>query len=220
MAYALAPHVSYGNVDGLAVMLDLNADRYFLLDKVTTSLLETNCEHGTDDAQQSILRRLASRGWLVHAAAPSLGPVLAQLPAASALETSSESSIIGLTELMKYRIGAAASLRWHGLAATIAMWRRLRTDFHLEPRCSAKADAAAAVGCGYNARLVRLPLRRRCVPDSLALLRSLWGRRLDADLYFGVRREPFAAHCWLQFEHNLLIDPLDKVAEFTAVFKL
>jgi hypothetical protein len=58
------------------------------------------------------------------------------------------------------------------------------------------------------------------VPDSLALIACLWRRGLPADLYFGVRIAPFAAHCWVQSGDCLLSDPFDIVREFTPVFRL
>lgn len=45
-------------------------------------------------------------------------------------------------------------------------------------------------------------------------------RRLDAELYFGVRLDPFAAHCWVQSDDLLLTDPAASVAEFSPVFRL
>ena len=54
----------------------------------------------------------------------------------------------------------------------------------------------------------------------MALARSLWRRGIDADLYFGVRLDPFAAHCWLQHDDLLLTDPMNFVADYTPVFKL
>jgi hypothetical protein len=53
--------------------------------------------------------------------------------------------------------------------------------------------------------------------DSLALLAFLRQRGLYADLVFGVIRQPFAAHCWVQARGVVLNDRLDRVAEFTPI---
>jgi hypothetical protein len=78
------------------------------------------------------------------------------------------------------------------------------------------ADHARA----FALRRADVPIQRSCVPDSLALMRLLWRKGLDADLYFGVRLDPFAAHCWVQAEDYLLSDPLANVLSFSPVFRL
>lgn len=73
---------------------------------------------------------------------------------------------------------------------------------------------------GYDKARVLVPAKRLCVPDSLALAQALWRRRIAADVYFGVRLHPFAAHAWVQLDNLLLSDPLNIVADYTPVFRL
>jgi hypothetical protein len=63
-----------------------------------------------------------------------------------------------------------------------------------------------------------VPARSRCLPDSLALFDFLTARKLRARLVFGIRREPFAAHCWVQTELALLNERADIAAGFQPIF--
>jgi hypothetical protein len=58
-----------------------------------------------------------------------------------------------------------------------------------------------------------VPIRRNCLLDSLSLVRWLGGGRI----LFGVKLNPFAAHCWVQSEALILNDLIENVAAFTVV---
>ncbi len=51
-----------------------------------------------------------------------------------------------------------------------------------------------------------LPLSKRCLPDSIAMLLFLWLRRSPAELVIGVTGMPFSAHCWVQTDRHVLSD--------------
>jgi hypothetical protein len=62
-----------------------------------------------------------------------------------------------------------------------------------------------------------LPMKRRCLPDSLALFDHLAKRGCRPTLLLGVVPEPFAAHCWVQHGGTVLNDRLDIVSRFTPI---
>jgi hypothetical protein len=62
-----------------------------------------------------------------------------------------------------------------------------------------------------------LPIGRNCLLDSLALLRWLGAYRSGVALLFGVKLDPFAAHCWVQSSGLVLNDSVETVAAFTPV---
>lgn len=66
-------------------------------------------------------------------------------------------------------------------------------------------------------KLVPLSARDRCLLDSLTLLRWLGDLRSGAALVFGVKLNPFAAHCWVQADDLVLNDRLENVAAFTPI---
>ena len=80
----------------------------------------------------------------------------------------------------------------------------------------AEARLIAAASRFLSAR-VYVPAKRSCLTDSLALMRFLGTLAVGATLVFGVKLEPFGAHCWVQFEQLLLNDRSDHVERFVPV---
>lgn len=61
------------------------------------------------------------------------------------------------------------------------------------------------------------PIRPVCLLDSMAMLDFLAARGHRPALVFGVTRQPFKAHCWLQDDAVVLNDPLDHVVGYSPV---
>lgn len=62
-----------------------------------------------------------------------------------------------------------------------------------------------------------VPIEQNCLLDSLSLLHWLGPRRSAVTLIFGVKLDPFAAHCWVQSNDLVLNDRVETVAAFTPV---
>lgn len=220
MTYHLPAHISFGFIGERAVVLDTAADRYFLLAGPEAYLLAGFDSTTADSAR---VDQLAARGLLARGAGQAIAPVEAREPTQCTLEDHGAVTRIGPWEVGRRRLEAALWLRFGGLSPTIERWRQLRARTRGCPghsRFGASGGDVSDLARGYaNARLY-VPAQRRCVPDSLTLINSLWRRGHDAELYFGVRLEPFAAHCWVQAGDLLLSDSLDIVREFTPVFRL
>lgn len=56
-----------------------------------------------------------------------------------------------------------------------------------------------------------------CLFDSLALTLFLLRHRIRASWVFGVREDPFAAHCWVQYGTTALNDHLDRTRLYTPI---
>lgn len=216
MTYQLRPGLSFGFIGERAVLLDLDLDRYFLIKAEAAQTLR-DLMAGTGDADTC--RRLPRPGGrpLLVEGRNGFDPVEAALPGASVLETEGcAPAHLPFHHVLRAQMEASASLRILGIKRSIAAWRRARPVDIGREFASEAADLARA----FALRRATVPIRRGCVPDSLALMRILWRKGLDADLYFGVRLDPFAAHCWVQAEDYLLSDPLANVLSFTPVFRL
>ncbi len=220
MTFTLAPQISFGFVGPDAVVLDLRADRYLRLGRDDADMLRGLAAGDRMEPPAAAPDRLCRTGILI-AGSGAVVPVRAAAIASSAVEATSLSNSPkepGLVEVLASRASAARWLEVAGLSRTVGRWRKLRSragSFEAHER-SSLVDLAR----GFQRRLRYYPARRRCVQDSLALMRCLWRRNLDADLYFGVRLDPFAAHCWVQSNDLLLSDPAASVAEFAPVFQL
>lgn len=216
MSYHLPAHISFGLIGERVVVLDAAVDRYYLLAGPEADLLA-----GVEGLAANAVRvdRLADRGWLARGTGLAIEPVKAEERTSSAVERLGRVAAVSAWEVGRHRLEASLSLRFRGLSATIAHWRRLRARAARSGLAGSPGDTGD-LARGYAHARLYVPARRRCVPDSLGLMRSLWARGDDADLYFGVRLAPFAAHCWVQRGDLLLSDPLDIVREFTPVFRL
>ncbi len=224
MTYFLAPGISFALLGLDVVVMDLAADRYFRMGGGRASALRALGEVG-NEADPKNVEALLAAGVLTSGDGSSIEPVSAPQPSVSILERPSTwgaerkrvDSCRAAPGAIAARIDAGCALKLMGLARTVSRWRNYRILRMPLARDEAKATRIAR---GYAARRRWLPLKRRCVPDSLALARCLWRQGVDADVYFGVRLNPFAAHAWVQADTVVLSDPLDSVVEFVPVFRL
>lgn len=216
MDYHLPRHSSFAALGTRVVFLDLNADRYYLLRGT-----EASAVLAADAKTSEPIEGLIAQGLLCGGAGDAVLPVDAIAPTAGALEAGETDGSLSMAELLYHRTEAAILLRLAGLQATLDHMRthRARSMSRRRDPIDCRKEAAR-LARGFSRSRLFVPAARLCVPDSMALARSIWRRGIDADLYFGVRLEPFAAHCWLQHEDLLLSDPLNFVADYTPVFRL
>ncbi|KEZ21065.1 hypothetical protein CP98_00514 [Sphingobium yanoikuyae] len=216
MAIGLKPHISFCDVEGQLVFLDIEADRYFGLSPA---------------AEQSF------RGLLADPASPDpafpalaspdpVSPVMALIGHAQLLEmdapaapmpcparASGGESLLDRLEGSDHRSNAVATiaaslnilsiraqLRLRSLASIFARLRRCKSAV----RCWRHApDEALAIVAAFSASGRLLRSHDQCLPRSLALAHAFVRAGLRADLFLAVRLRPFAAHCWV--EHDGLI---------------
>lgn len=223
MAHGLPSNISFGFIGERVIILDIASDRYYLLSGDEASAIAQLASGGVPPP--NVIRRIADRGMLSVESGGPVAPVSAPFIEASALEGDDTLEPIGVIEVAVARLRASAALRVAGIAFTIDRWRRLRDRSHpfrvAAPTAKpARGASSAQLAKGFAEARLFVPARRACVPDSLALASCLWRRGAAADVFFGVRLDPFAAHCWVQAGSVLLSDPLDIVREFSPVFRL
>ncbi|HTU11567.1 MAG TPA: lasso peptide biosynthesis B2 protein [Allosphingosinicella sp.] len=213
MQLRLAPHVSFGLVGERPVFLDLARDRYLILDGEAAAAFDRlrGPDPGLTEAQAS---RLVATGLFEQG--PSPGPIAPlAAPAATA-------------QLELEGTGRA------GIGDRLAAWRLLRR-VHSELRSTplltlllrraclpsrpgaAEAGGAPALARRFLRGRASAPQKPRCLPDSLALWDWLQKRGIASSIIFGVKLDPFGAHCWVQHGALALNEALDRVAEYDAV---
>lgn len=72
----------------------------------------------------------------------------------------------------------------------------------------------------FAAARIWIPARYVCLFDSLCLMRVLLAQGVSADLVFGVRGRPFAAHCWVECEGEILDDGGEACASFVEIVRI
>lgn len=213
-SYRLPGHLGVCAIDERVVMLDLRRDRYFQLDRRTASAF-TRWQEAPDGspADDDAVTDLVERGWLVPldgAAAP-VRPVpdirrrslIGELP-----HVPTDFATFGrvLSALWRSR----RALRRRGLEAAAEEARRRK------PPAGSGSDLDLHLAAFRAARRL-VPLAPNCLTDSFALSAYLAARGIRSDLVFGVKLDPFAAHCWLQNEEAILNDAADTVGDFMPI---
>ena len=214
--YALRDGISFCRFADCAIVLDVDADRYWRVGDAGAETLRQVHATGGTSGDCARLEQLAARGFITAAAAAT-----PNLPVPTPVATSAEDVAGKPSHLSLAVIGDVA---WSLLAARRRLRREplgrvLATVRERRARRSGRettADLAALAAAFSRARRL-LPLAARCLPDSLALLAFLARRGHFPALVFGVEANPFAAHCWIQHSDVVLNDALDHAAAFKPI---
>lgn len=196
--------IGVGSVEGRPVFMDATTDSYFTVDPGLEAEVEQVLESGGVVQPGELLHTALG---LSHGPARIVRPEFAW-PTASLLDQPAMPQV-RLTDVLK-----AGSL-------LVSMRRRLRS----RPIHSLLGEVFAhqPIGKGelidgssrFLAARRFVPIRRNCLLDSLSLLRWLGAPRVS--ILFGVKLDPFAAHCWVQAGPMILNDLTENVAAFTVV---
>jgi hypothetical protein len=114
---------------------------------------------------------------------------------------------------------ASMSLRWQSIEATV------RTAEFRKSACTKKADAA---NHGQIAELFEVfttlrpyyPRPYLCIFDSLALIHFMAQFDVFPCWVYGVKLEPFGAHCWVQVGNLVVNDMVDHVRQYTPIMSI
>jgi hypothetical protein len=109
---------------------------------------------------------------------------------------------------------AAWRLRHRALIDIVAHWRQRTPDIARSGRATREMRRQVIA---FQFLRPWFPREFRCLFDSLALLEMLAACHLRPSWVFGVRAEPFEAHCWLQQDDIVLNDFIDYVSGFTPI---
>ncbi len=205
------PVLSFGLVDARPVFMDLGDDSYFMLEpEEEAEFLELIRSEGqwlpaTDHLDQALgasLIQPIERGACTR-------------PQRSLLEESSSLANAQLADIGRAAVLLRSVKRSiarqpidHILGALVPAGDRLPDD---------RADGQLARAARFIAARRFVPVKPNCLLDSIALLRWLEPEAAGASLVFGVKLEPFAAHCWVQNDTMVLNDLTDHVARFEPV---
>jgi len=216
MALSLSPHVHACFDNGVVVLLDLQANRYFALPPGVL------CAGGTpigglpagksklSAAGVALLRQRAavveterSRADPNEAASVRVGATLIERPTVSRAD---------LMTFMAACVLADLAVRRGALHSVVSAIKRAKDN--------AAPKSAIERASVFSRLRIWYPHARVCLFDSLALARFLaWGGSAF-DLVFAVRSRPFAAHCWIESDGAALNDFYDTHAAFTPILRV
>ncbi|MEI9985565.1 MAG: lasso peptide biosynthesis B2 protein [Aliidongia sp.] len=230
--YFLSNQVFLSRTSRHYVFLDLKSDRYWAvaqdqLEAIGQSLQGWSaCDArpvpfrgmGAADAHR-LVDVLVRRGLLTTdpASGSAVAPTCFPLPKRALLEGCQP--VIhhpGFRHLRIFVIaGCSAGLkrRWQSIAKIVgSRARRHRSDLgHFDESRCRELVAVFGVMRPY------FPGKPSCLLDSFMLVEFLARYGMHAHWVFGVRTEPFSAHCWVQRDDLVLNDTLDHVGTFVPI---
>ncbi|HEX8757606.1 MAG TPA: lasso peptide biosynthesis B2 protein [Steroidobacteraceae bacterium] len=229
--YLLAPHV-YPCVSGQhVVLMDLERDKYVAVVPAhrlarwvrgwpVGAAPAADSADGTAEGADPLVSQMLAHGMLVsdpHAGKPAI-PVVTVRPQRSLVEFDLDvRPRVGATQLWRFGrscLEAQLSLKLRPIQSIVeaVSKRKARGGREADP-----ARLRSLVSAFARLRPLFYTLRCACLLDSLTLLHFLGAEGVYPDWVFGVKTEPFDAHCWVQQGEVLLNDVPDRVRQYSPI---
>lgn len=200
--------ISFGSVQGRFVLMDERSDSYFAIGSELQDDIVEVVENGgllqPNHRLRSVLEIGDEPARIIRACAP---------PAETSLVDGRSASRTRIDDILRV---AFLIRRTKGQLRSWPIERLLQDVFRPTPRLN---SAALLIDRALRFRAARklVPTKPNCLLDSLSLVRWLGAGEEPVSLLFGVKLDPFAAHCWLQSGALVLNDRTENVSAFTVV---
>lgn len=224
--YFLPQHVHACFAANRTIFLDMKRGTYFGLDPEKTQLLHQALDNSSlaEQAAPPVAAELISLGLLTTSRKASR---IFLPPATSAPEI----SLLPLIDV-RPRVSAAHVTRFFATCSTVALRLRLRplerNLAHLaqcKSRCTARVDSTLDRARDLTRTFLHLrpfayAARDRCLLDSLTLAEFLASYGVRATCIFGVRANPFEAHCWLQIGSHVVNETPEMAQRYAPILSV
>lgn len=220
---------------GHAVFLDLKRNRYLALPPDATACLRTvfpglNAPNSRSDPTEQavtshdLAHMLEREGLLVRNASRGKLPDLTSLaPAKGAFREQNQSwPHLQLSHIINFSAAAAIAallLKTYSLKAIVNRVRRRKTTTS-GSKVLDNSDVLTLTGVYTVLEPILFSYENTCLKRSLTLLEFLASYDINPTWVFGVRVDPFAAHCWVQEGQFVLNDNLHHTSTFTPLMVL
>ena len=233
--YLLAPHV-YPCISGQhVVLMDLERDKYVAVAPAhrlagwvrgwpVGAMQATDVPSIADGSLDALVSQMLAHGMLVSD--PSVGkpavPVTTVRPLRGLVEfdldTRPRTTASQLWRFGRSCLRAQLALKLRPIQSIVEGVRERKARRTAGGSREADRDRLRALVTAF-ARLRPLfyTLRSACLLDSLTLLHFLSQEDIHPDWVFGVKTEPFDAHCWVQQGDVLLNDVPDRVRQYSPI---
>ena len=225
MSELFLPHHVYFCYRGDAVVfLDLERDDYTFVGAEGAAALRCLSSFRatvTSPERRAALNELLAGGLLTTdgSAGRNIAPTTAALATQPLLDDESISSARAsaghLWTFLAAGTAAAARLRWGQLHRTIARIERRKAQ--RKPSALLDVDRSRELVAIFGRLRSLFPHRHSCLYDSLALIEFLAHYQIFPNWIFGVRLEPWAAHCWIQEAGYIFNEEIEEAAGYTPV---
>jgi hypothetical protein len=228
-SYFLPPHVHFCQRGDAFVFLDLKQDDYMLVNGPAAAALKmltlqpARILTAADQHLHDDLLELIQGGLLITES--NTGRTLAPTHASIAVECLVERQALRDVSVTPGQVVnfvaactvAKASLRWRKIEDTVMSVANRKKKHSSEPF---DAECARHLTAVFLKLRSFFPANYLCLFDSLALLEFLAKYRVFPDWVFGVRLEPWAAHCWVQYQHRTLNEDAEEAANYTPIMTI
>lgn len=203
------------------ILLDLSCDRYLGLNPSLQKSFLSVVSGELEDRDCNRLQQLVDHGLLVEEEWTIAGN--RELPIGLSTsdflnEARPKARVLDLLDAILSQLRWSIRLRFRPLMAIAAQIERRSNK---ECRRPAGADQRLAqLLAAFEASALVLPAADRCLVRALALQDLCVRSAIHPQLVFGVRVNPFRAHCWLELEGEVLIGDYEQVRLFTPIAAL
>ena len=232
-SYFLSPHVHVCVAGKQVVLLDLERDKYLSLAHPhpvgrwvrgwpVPDSAATNPAINTAGPENGLLAKMISQGLLV--ADPTRGkeaaPAVTQQPKDALVEYEFDvrpcTNVAQLWSLLRAHAAAKWALRHRPIKAVVekAQQRKRRAETGVAVDLNAMRPLVTAF---LYLRPWFYTARNACLLDSLTLINFLAGYGFFPQWIFGVKTDPFYAHCWVQEGDCVFNDTPDYVRGFSPI---
>lgn len=218
MGLMLRDGLSFCIASNRVIFLDLKRDRYFCLpSKANRLFLDFFDGAETYPDPEDLYRHLPTELFVSTPYDLAPEPAGGAAVARSLLELPLHRPSPFLVGQALLQFGAAAaSLRFFSLAQIVAAIQR-RKQSPLQAVQTDVSTILAGVTAAHEQSGLFIARHDRCLPRSIAMTRHLLSTGIVPRLVFAVMMRPFQAHCWVQYEDQVLNDYLDNVRNFTPI---
>lgn len=221
MAYTLRNDVHWCVCGGRIIFLDLHEDRYSCLPRSAEESFLRLARGLAEPGDIDRLAPLVRRGMLTADGSPGQFGAPASIPPPSADymdEPYPRAQTGDLLAVVASQLRWATLLRFRPLAKIV---RDVREAVHsdCQPRAEADQRLARTVSA-FAAAALLLPSANRCLVRALSMHAICRRQGNYPLLVFGVRVNPFRAHCWVQLDGRVLIGDFEQARLFTPIAAL
>jgi len=219
MSLALAPGISFCNVDGARIFLDLDRDRYFSLGKAADAAFDALIEGRRSAEVDEKIDYLVAAGILIEqefgeAPRPCRGIAIDRAPLAD-----EQTADVAPTRVIRTALTLQLAKRRYRREGLPRLWNRLKTRKEAEYTSLrvARAQELQEIAYRFEAAGRMVGSLNQCVPYSASIAQACLSAGIDVELVLGVKLRPFEAHAWTVANRTLLSDRLTTVAQFTPI---
>ncbi len=216
--YRLRDNLYHCRSGGRSIFLDVDANKYFCLpdpiEKAFAEYIEGNSRTTYPELDTLVIRGVLVPDQMSEGIAADIPlPIPTSEIGAWA---SAAPSAFQVVRAITYQISAELSLRYSSFAAVkFKLAKRsaqVRGCSHQLPH-----EEIAKIAAAFERTSLVLASADRCLVRSLALMSMMHARGIAPRLIFGVRTNPFSAHCWVQFRDVVLNDSAEHARLFVPI---